>query len=97
MITATELINSYVPFKETERIRSGIDEFLDKTDFAPYGAPDRVLGLAGLLSALCRFEYYRNKKEIIKTVADRLLTLKTIDFRDKKLWMPFADKQRPIS
>ncbi len=62
-----------------------------------YGAPDRMAGIAGLLSALCRFDEYRTDRELIASAADRLLALKTLPRGNGFLWMSFPDRKRAIS
>lgn len=97
MITGLELMRKYAPQQELEAFDAYIDELLDRTAFPRYGAPDRMIGMAGLLSVLCRFDRYREKRDIIRKAADRLLAMKTLEYNGKLLWKPLPDNPRPIS
>ena len=65
--------------------------------FSRYGAPDRMAGISGLLSVLCRFDEYRVHAELIAAAADQLLAMQTLPWKGKLLWKSFPDKPRPIS
>lgn len=97
IITGLELIRKYVPQQELDAFDACIDELLDRTVFPRYGMPDRMIGMAGLLSALCRFDRYKGKREIIRKAADRLLAMKTLEYNGKTLWKTLPDTARPIS
>ena len=96
IITGLELMRRYAPRKGLDAFDSFIDELLERTDYPRYGAPDRLIGMAGLLSVLCRFERYRGKKEIIRKAADRLLGMKTLAYEGGTLWKTLPDQSRPI-
>ena len=97
MITGMELVRKYAPGQEWNELDQGIDELLEKTDYQRYGAPDRFIGMSGLLSVLCRFDRYRGKKEIIRKAADSLLAMKTLKYEGKTLWKTLPNNPRPIS
>ena len=97
IITGLELIRKYAPRQELEAFDACIGELLERTVFPRYGAPDRMIGMAGLLSVLCRFDRYREKRDIIRKAADRLLAMKTLEYNGKLLWKPLPDNPRPIS
>lgn len=96
MLTGLELMRKYAPMKELDAFDAEVDELLVRTDYPRYGAPDRMIGMAGLLSALCRFERYRGKTEIIRKAADSLLAMKTMDSEGWKLWKTLPNARRPI-
>ena len=97
IITALELMRQYAPRKELDAFDGFIGELFERTDFPRYGAPDRMIGMAGLLSALCRLDRYRGKQEVIRKAADSLLAMKTLDYEGKLLWKTLPDHPRPIS
>ncbi|MBR4575801.1 MAG: DUF4135 domain-containing protein [Clostridia bacterium] len=97
ILTALELMRRYAPLTEFEAFDLYIGELLEKTDFTRYGVPDRMIGMAGFLSALCRFDRYRGKKEVIRKAADSLLAMKTLPYEGKLLWKTLPDTPRPIS
>ena len=70
---------------------------VERFDLSRYGAPDRMIGMAGLVSVLCRFEEYRERVDLIRTAAEKLLAMKKLSYKGKLLWKPFPDKERPIS
>ena len=70
---------------------------LSRYGFSRYGAPDRMAGISGLLSVLCRFDEYRVRADLIAAAADRLLAIQTLPWKGKRLWKSFPDKPRPIS
>lgn len=96
MLTGLELIRSYAPQEGTAGLDGRVEELLANLDLERYGAPDRMTGLAGFLSALCRFPGYRKRKDLIRRAADRLLALKTLAFRDNLLWKTLPDTPRPV-
>ena len=65
--------------------------------FSHYCAPDRMIGISGLVSVLCRFEEYKVRTDLIAAAADSLLAMKTLPCKGKLLWKSFPDKPRPIS
>lgn len=70
---------------------------LSRYGFSCYGAPDRMIGISGLLSVLCRFDEYKARTDLIAAAADSLLAMKKLPWKGKLLWKPFPDKPRPIS
>ena len=70
---------------------------LSRYGFSRYGAPDRMTGISGLLSVLCRFNEYKARTDLIAAAADSLLAMQTLPWKGKRLWKPFPDKPRPIS
>jgi len=72
-------------------------ELLEKTDLSKCSMPDRINGLAGLVSAMCRFEEYHGFKAVIGAAADRLLELKTLVYREDILWKTMDGIPRPLS
>ena len=97
VLTALELMRQYAPQWDFEAFDPYIGELFEKTDFSRYGVPDRMVGMAGFLSALCRFDRYRGEKELIRKAADRLLAMKTLQYEGKLLWKTLPDTPRPIS
>ena len=97
ILIALELMRQYASQREFEAFDPYIGALFEKTDFPRYGAPDRMIGMAGFLSALCRFDRYRGEKETIRKAADRLLAMKTLDYEGKRLWKTLPDLPRPIS
>lgn len=70
---------------------------LSRYGFSRYGAPDRMIGISGLLSVLCRFDEYKARPDLIAAAADSLLAMQTLSWKGKRLWKSFPDKPRPIS
>ncbi|MBQ7656867.1 MAG: DUF4135 domain-containing protein [Clostridia bacterium] len=70
---------------------------LSRYGFSRYGAPDRMIGISGLVSVLCRFDEYKDQTDLIAAAADSLLAMQTLPWKGKRLWKPFPDKPRPIS
>ena len=97
IITGVELMRQYAPREGLEAFDEFIEELFQKTDFSRYGVPDRMIGMAGFLSVLCRFDRYRARKEVIREAADCLLAMKTLDHDGKLLWKTLPDTARPIS
>lgn len=80
-----------------EAICGDVLELLEKTDLSKCSMPDRINGLAGLVSAMCRFEEYHGFKAVIGAAADRLLELKTLVYREDILWKTMDGIPRPLS
>ena len=97
IITALSLLKRYSPHSQLDALCTSVIDLLHKSDLQRYGASDRIIGIAGLLSAMCRFEEFRDEKKIIRTLADRLLSLKNLECNGKFLWKTLLDKERPIS
>lgn len=96
ILTALALIRRYTGREELASLQKKTLFTLHQQDLSKYGAPDRMTGMSGLLSALCRFEEYRDTA-LIRKAADSLIAMKTLDHRGGKLWKSFPDKNRPIS
>ena len=97
IITVLELLRRYSPKKELEDFCGKIGFLLGKINFSEYYSSDRVTGIAGLVSAMCRSPLFRNEREIIRRASDRLIEMKTLDYNGKTLWKTLPGIQRPIS
>ena len=97
MIKTLSLLKKYAPDRKYDELESFVFELLEKKDYRRNGASDRLIGMAGLVSALCRFARYRERKDIIKKAADSLLAMKTLEYNGKKLFKTIPDISRPIS
>ncbi len=91
------LLRRYAPGGGLPALQEKALRVLSRCDLAAYGAPDRMSGMAGLLSALCRFDEYKAHIDLISTAAESLLAMKTLPHGDGLLWRSFPDKKRPIS
>ena len=65
-------------------------DMLHKSDLQRYGATDRMLGIAGLLSAICRSPEFNGEKDIIQILAERLVSLKNLE-HDERLFYHAAN------
>ncbi len=97
MIKGLEVIRTYAPRKDLDELDGEVAELLERTEYPRYGVPDRFIGMAGLVSVLCRFDRYRGRREIIRRAADSLLAMKKLVFEGKALWKTLPDSSRPIS
>ena len=91
------LLKRYTHRTDIEALQEKTLYTLRQFDLSKYGAPDRMIGMSGLLSSLCRFEEYQNQKELIQNAADSLLAMKTLEYKGKRIWKPFQNTERPIS
>ncbi|MBR0249787.1 MAG: DUF4135 domain-containing protein [Synergistaceae bacterium] len=70
---------------------------LETTDFEKCTRADIITGVAGVISTLCRFDEYRNRTKIIRSAADRLLSMKTFEYHGAILWKTLPDHPRLIN
>ncbi len=66
-------------------------------DYPRYGVADRLTGMAGLLSALCRFEEYHHRHDLMRMLADRMLEVRSLPWNGRLLWQTMAHVKRPLS
>ena len=97
ILTGIALISRHAPDGGLDAIRTRLLAFLDRENFSRHASPDRITGLAGLVSALCRFEEYRDHTEAIHAAADRLLELRTLSYRGHVLWKTMHEVPRALS
>lgn len=97
ILNGLALLRRYTNSEEVTTLQEKALLTLSRYGFSHYGAPDRMAGISGLLSVLCRFDEYRARTELIAAAADRLLAMKTLPYQGKLLWKSFPDKPRPIS
>ena len=97
ILTGLALLKRYTGRRDISDFQESALQTLSLFDLSRYGAPDRMNGMAGLLSALCRFPEYQEKKELIQRAADSLLSMKTLPHQDFSLWKPLSHKNRAIS
>ncbi|MBQ8136314.1 MAG: DUF4135 domain-containing protein, partial [Clostridia bacterium] len=97
ILTGLALLKRYTGRPEIDSLQNKAIQVLSAFDLSRYGAPDRMIGMAGLLSALCRFPEYRKRLDLIQAVAESLLAMKKLPYKDGHLWKPFKYKNRPIS
>ena len=97
ILTGLALLRQYAPQSKLDELQKKWIELLSAIDFSKCDSSDRISGLTGLLTTLCRFAEYRHETDIIRKVADRLLELKTLEYHEKTLWKTISDKERPIS
>ena len=97
ILTGLSLLERYTGRSDIAALQEKALSTPEHYDMSSYGAPDRMTGMSGLLSALCRFPEYKSRTDLIRKAADSLLMMKTLDFNGEKLWKPFKDKARPIS
>ena len=94
ILTGIALIRRYSPNKTLDTLCERLLALIERADYSGCIVADRIAGLAGLVSALCRFEEYRGCTTAIRAMADRLLELKTFAYRDHVLWktMPWVPR-----
>ena len=97
ILTGLALLRRYAPDERIETLTDQLLEILEESDFSACREPDRIGGLAGLVSALCRFEEYRDRKTIIRAAADRLLALKEFSYRGAVVWKTMSGTPRALS
>ena len=97
MMKGLELLRTYAPQEAFDEFDTYVEELLEKKDYVRYGAPDRFLGMAGLVSVLCRFDRYKGKTGIIRSASDSLLAMKKLVCNGKTLWKTLPNKPHPIS
>ena len=91
------LIRRCTPDESLEALCAQLLAFLERTDFSGCTEPDRIGGLAGLVSVLCRFEEYQGCTTAIRNAADRLLELKVLSYKDHVLWKTMVGVPRALS
>ena len=91
------LLKRYTSIKDIESYQEKALDLLEHLDLERYGAPDRMMGMAGLLSVLCRFDEYRGKTALIRKAADRIIRMKELKYSENLLWKPIPDIKRPLS
>lgn len=97
ILTGLALLKRYTDRTEIAELQKKTLDTVSHFALSNYGAPDRMIGMSGFVSALCRFEEYHNRKELIKQAADSLLAMQTLKFQNRILWKSFPDTDRPIS
>ena len=97
ILTGLALLKRYTGRQEIGTLQEKALSTLSQFDLSRYGAPDRMIGMAGLLSALCRFPEYQTQTALIQHAADSLMKMKNLPHNKSLLWKPFPDKKRPIS
>ena len=97
ILTGVALIKRTCPGGMAEPLQKELLSLLEKADFSGCTEPDRITGLAGLVSALCRFEEYRGCHAVIRAAADRLLELRSFVYRDAVLWKTMHNVPRALS
>jgi lantibiotic modifying enzyme len=97
ILNGLALLRRYVGGEAIAALQEKAVLTLSRYGFSRYGAPDRMAGISGLLSVLCRFDEYKIHTELIAAAADRLLAMQTLPWKGKLLWKSFPDKPRPIS
>lgn len=97
ILNGIALMRRYVPSETLDDLCEQVLALLERTDFSGCTVADRIGGLAGLVSALCRFEEYRGHTTTIRNAADRILELRTFDYRDRVLWKTMFDVPRALS
>lgn len=97
ILNGLALLRRYAGGEAIQALQDKALATLSRCDLSRCGAPDRMAGISGLLSALCRFDEYRVRTDLIAAAADSLLALKTQPCQGKLLWRSFPDKPRPIS
>ena len=69
-------------------------------DFEDCEKTDKAGGLAGLIVTLCRYEeFYKDEKilKLIDRLAQKLSSLKTLEYEGRVLWKTLDHKNHPIS
>ena len=97
VLTVLALLRRYGQAEKADSLTAEVFQTLAEIDIAACRTADRINGAAGLAAALCRFEEYRNRKEIIRAAADRILALKTFKYNDDLLWRTMDDIPRVLS
>ncbi len=97
VLTGIALMRCYTREEELDALADEVLALLGQTDFSGCIAADRIIGLSGLVSALCRFEEYRGLGDVIARAADRILELKTFAYKDYVLWKTMARVPRVLS
>ncbi len=97
VFTGIALMRRYTREDELDALADEVLALLGRADFAGCNAADRMIGLSGLVSALCRFEEYRGQRDVIAKAADRILELKTFAYRDHVLWKTLPRAPRVLS
>lgn len=97
VLTGIALMRRFTRDDELDTLADEVLALLGRTDFAGCSAVDRMVGLSGLVSALCRFEEYRGLRGVIARAADRILELKTFAYGDHVLWKTMAYVPRALS
>ena len=97
ILTGLALIRRYTGSGAIQALQEKTLYLLSCYDLSRYGAPDRMVGMAGLLSALCRYPEYMEHTDLIRAAADSLMAMKKLDHHGRMLWKPLPDKDRPIS
>ena len=91
------LMRCYAPMKKVDDVCEQVLALLERADFSSCDNADRVTGLAGTVSALCRFDEYRSCTTAIRKAADRILELKTFAYKDYVLWKTMLGIPRILS
>ena len=97
ILTGIALMRRYVPTKPLNDVCEQVLALLDRADFSRCDKADRITGLAGTVSALCRFDEYRNHTTALRNAADRILELRTLAYRGRVLWKTLSEIPRAIS
>ena len=78
-------------------LQNRVLRMLGQLDLSHFDANDRMGGMAGLLSILCRFEEYRRSIKLIRGCADALLARKTLKRAEGVLWKTHSNFRGPLS
>ena len=97
ILTGIALMRRYAPSETLDALCEQVLALLHRTKFLGCIMADRIGGLAGLVGTLCRFEEYRGQTTTIRNAADRILELKTLDYKGHVLWKTMFDVPRALS
>ena len=97
ILTGIALMRRYAPSESLDVLCEQVLSVVERADFSGCTVADRIGGLAGLVSVLCRFDEYRSHTTAIRNAADRILELKTLVYRDYVLWKTLTGIPRALS
>ncbi len=99
LLHAFMVIDYICPGRCSGHIRR-LTELLAGIDASLYKDTDKAGGIAGIVSVLCRFEKLYSDpciRELIRSLAERLVSLKTLETGTGTVWKTLNDKEFPIS
>ena len=97
ILTGIALMRRYAPRESLDELCEQVLSVVEHGDFSDCTVADRIGGLAGLVSVLCRFDEYRGCTTAIRSAAERMLELKTLAYRDYVLWKTLTGVPRALS
>ena len=97
ILTGLALLRRYTGRSDIVSLQEKALQAAERFDLSRYGAPDRMIGMAGLVSVLCRFEEYKAHVDLILSATEKLLAMRTLSYKGRLMWKSFPDKERPIS